>query len=189
MMLLLYQKDLKELCTNRQKIPKGRKACTVEDVYKRQVWDGQALYFHSACEGHKTDALNKDNRVSFCVVERDTIVPWLFATDYRSAILFGRAQVVQEDEERRYALERLNQKYAPDLPEEGQREIAEAFSRVCIIKLVPEHLLSLIHIYSANATFFSIPGTNSLTLRLRRLAGLSLLPPVSKSLTLSLIHI
>lgn len=104
------------------------------------VWDGQALYFHSACEGHKTDALNKDNRVSFCVVERDTIVPWLFATDYRSAILFGRAQVVQEDEERRYALERLNQKYAPDLPEEGQREIAEAFSRVCIIKLVPEHL-------------------------------------------------
>ena len=50
------------------------------------VWDGQALYFHSACEGHKTDALNRDNRVSFCVVERDTIVPWLFATDYRSAI-------------------------------------------------------------------------------------------------------
>lgn len=104
------------------------------------VWDGEAVYFHCACEGHKTDALNSDSRVSFCVVERDTVVPQLFATDYRSAILFGRAQAVQEDEERRYALERLNQKYAPDLPEEGQREIAEAFSRVCIIKLVPEHL-------------------------------------------------
>ena len=36
---------------------------------------GNTLYFHCAKKGHKIDALQKHNKVSFTVIETDHIVP------------------------------------------------------------------------------------------------------------------
>lgn len=39
------------------------------------VYSDDKVYFHSALKGHKIDALMQNDKVSFCVVEQDFIVP------------------------------------------------------------------------------------------------------------------
>ena len=60
--------------------------------------DGK-IYFHSAPQGHKTDAITRDGKVSFCVVERDEIVPAEFTTYFRK-ILPRRARTASRNRER-----------------------------------------------------------------------------------------
>jgi nitroimidazol reductase NimA-like FMN-containing flavoprotein (pyridoxamine 5'-phosphate oxidase superfamily) len=104
-------------------------------VYK----DGK-LYFHCAREGHKIDGIQRNNKVSFCVIDQDEVIQESFATHYRSVTVFGRARILTEDSERRYALECLVQKFSPDYIEEGQREIERDWDRVCVIEVSIEHM-------------------------------------------------
>jgi len=59
------------------------------------VYADGALYFHCAKAGHKTDAIRKYDKVSFCVVDQDEIVPERYTTYFRSVIVFGRARVME----------------------------------------------------------------------------------------------
>lgn len=104
------------------------------------VYGDGRIYFHCAQEGHKMECIRNNDRVSFCVVQRDKVVPKAFATDYRSAIVFGRAGVITDDLAGRRALERLNDKYSPEFPEEGQREIERCGNKVCIVEIEIEHM-------------------------------------------------
>ncbi len=101
---------------------------------------GDYIYFHCARDGHKTDALSKNSKVSFCVVEKDTVIPKIFSTDYRSAIAFGQARIVEEDAVKRGALLALVEKYGPAYREEGVREIETEWGRVTIVEIRIEHL-------------------------------------------------
>ncbi|MBE6933356.1 MAG: pyridoxamine 5'-phosphate oxidase family protein, partial [Ruminococcaceae bacterium] len=97
------------------------------------VWRDGAIYFHCARTGHKLDAIRKDNRVSFCVVGQDRIVPEEYTTYFRSVIVFGRAQIMEDQAEIRAAIEILAEKYHPaDTPEHRghmiDREIAAKIS-------------------------------------------------------------
>lgn len=99
-----------------------------------------ALYIHCAKHGHKVDAIAKDPKVSFCVVDRDEVMPELFATSYRSVIAFGRAQLLEGEDEKRTFIELLGRKYNPTDEEGLQREIEMDFSRLAMIKIDIEHL-------------------------------------------------
>ena len=37
-------------------------------------YDGSRLYFHCAKEGHKLDAIRREPRASFCVIDQDQVV-------------------------------------------------------------------------------------------------------------------
>ena len=82
------------------------------------AFDGEKLYFHCAREGHKLDAIRREARASFCVVDRDEVVPEEYTTYFRSVIAFGRIRVIGDDGERRAAVERL----AHDLGDEATAE-------------------------------------------------------------------
>ena len=101
--------------------------------------DGK-LFFHSATAGHKIDAINRNAKVSFCVIETDDIVQKTFTTHFRSAIVFGRARILTEDGEKRHALECLARKYSPHLLEAAGSEIERDWERVCAIELVIERM-------------------------------------------------
>ncbi len=101
---------------------------------------GDCIYFHCARDGHKTDALGRNSKVSFCVVEKDTVIPQIFSTDYRSAVVFGQAQIVEEDAVKRGALLALVEKYGPAYREDGAKEIEAEWSRVTIVEIRIEHL-------------------------------------------------
>lgn len=75
--------------------------------------DGK-LWFHCARTGHKLDAILRDPKVSFCVVDRDQVVPLEYTTYFRSVILFGKARVLEDPVEVRAALDKLALRYAPE---------------------------------------------------------------------------
>lgn len=104
------------------------------------IYEDGKLYFHCAVEGHKLDAIARNDRVSFCVVERDDVQPADFATLYRSVIVFGRARVVTEDAARRRALESLVRKFSPGFVAEGQREIEKDWARTAVVEIRIEHM-------------------------------------------------
>ena len=64
------------------------------------VYYNGIIYFHSARTGHKIDAIDRDDKASFCVVDKSDLVPEKFATAYWSVIVFGRIHKVQDQDER-----------------------------------------------------------------------------------------
>ena len=101
--------------------------------------DGK-LYFHSAQTGHKIDAVRKNNKVSFTIIAQDNIVPEEYTTHFRSVIVFGRVRILENDTEKRAAIEQLAEKYMPDLKEGRLQEIDREFSRLCMLELTIDHM-------------------------------------------------
>jgi nitroimidazol reductase NimA-like FMN-containing flavoprotein (pyridoxamine 5'-phosphate oxidase superfamily) len=101
--------------------------------------DGK-LFYHFAKEGHKMDSIARNNKVSFCVVQTDDVDPKAFTTHFRSAIAFGKARILTDDGEKRYALECLVEKYSPNFVTEGQSAIERDWDRVCVAEVQIEHL-------------------------------------------------
>jgi nitroimidazol reductase NimA-like FMN-containing flavoprotein (pyridoxamine 5'-phosphate oxidase superfamily) len=101
--------------------------------------DGK-LFFHSAQAGHKVDAIERNEKASFCVIAADDVVQSTFTTHFRSAIVFGKARVLAGEGEKRHALRCLAKKYSPDYLEAADAEIDGAWNRVCVIELAIEHM-------------------------------------------------
>jgi hypothetical protein len=101
--------------------------------------DGK-LYFHAAKAGHKIDAIGRNNKVSFCVIGSDEVVAGKFTTHYRSAIVFGKARILTDAGERRFALNCLLEKYSPGFIREGQVEIEKDWDRLCVVEIHIEHM-------------------------------------------------
>lgn len=100
--------------------------------------DGK-IYFHSAVQGHKMDAIRQHPEVSFCVVEQDRIVPAEFTTYFRSVIVFGKARILTDEVEKRAALLRLAEKYSSG--ESGmQDEIDKGFDHLVMVEITVEHM-------------------------------------------------
>ena len=102
--------------------------------------DGR-IWFHCALSGHKVDAIKRNDKVSFCVVEQDHVVPKEFTTYFRSVIAFGRVRILTDESEKRQALERLAQKYAPNESDDSlQAEIEKGGHRLFVVEIEIEHL-------------------------------------------------
>lgn len=104
-------------------------------VYK----DGK-LFFHFAKAGHKVDSIVKNNKVSFCVIKTDDVIQKTFTTHFRSVIVFGKARLITDDNEKKYALECLVEKYSPDYIAEGQSEIVREWKLVNVAEVEIEHM-------------------------------------------------
>ena len=101
--------------------------------------DGK-LYFHSAKDGHKIDAVRNNNKVSFTVIAQDNIVAEEYTTYFQSVIAFGTARILEQDDEKRAAIEQLAEKYMPDLKEGRLQEIEKEFHRLCMIEVTIDSL-------------------------------------------------
>ena len=53
------------------------------------VYDDNKLYFHSALNGHKIDAIRHSDKASFTIICKDEVHPETFTTYFRSVICFG----------------------------------------------------------------------------------------------------
>ncbi|NYB73556.1 pyridoxamine 5'-phosphate oxidase family protein [Sedimentibacter hydroxybenzoicus DSM 7310] len=104
------------------------------------TYDDGKLYIHSAKQGHKIDGINKNDKVTFCVIDRDDVIQKTFTTHFRSVSIFGRARILTDEAERLQALRSLVEKYSPDFIEEGEEEIKKTWDRVCLIEIKIEHM-------------------------------------------------
>jgi len=105
------------------------------------VYEDAKIYFHGAKAGHKADAVRKCSKASFCVIDRDTVVPEKYTTYFRSVIAFGRIRILEDESEIREAAEKLAMKYHPqDSGENRNQVIAREWESLCIMEFSVEHI-------------------------------------------------
>ena len=125
-------------CTN------GVLACFGDENYPyavpvNYVYYNDKIYFHSAKEGHKIDSINKNSKVSFAVVDEDTIVSKEYTSYFRSAVAFGRARIVEGDEWYE-AFRALVEKYSGELPDEDKQKEINGCTRALIVAVDIDHI-------------------------------------------------
>lgn len=105
------------------------------------VFDEDRLYFHCAKAGHKLDAIQQNNRASFCVIGQDQIVPEEYTTYFRSVIVFGTIRILEDASEKRAAIEKLAVKYTPDDTTEHRSQMIDRdWSPLCMLEMTIDHM-------------------------------------------------
>ncbi|MBO8435108.1 MAG: pyridoxamine 5'-phosphate oxidase family protein [Tyzzerella sp.] len=105
------------------------------------VYDGEKIYFHCAKSGHKIDAIKRNEKVSFCVIDKDLVVAEEYTTYFRSVIAFGKIRIITDDGEKRSAIEKLAIKYAPkDSVYNRDNAIERDWKPLCMLEMDIEHI-------------------------------------------------
>ena len=105
------------------------------------VYDDGKVYFHSAKSGHKIDAIQRTAKASFCVIDEDLVVPEEYTTYFRSVIAFGKIRVIEDDREKRAAIEKLAIKYAPeDTAANRDDAISRGGNLICMLEMKIDHI-------------------------------------------------
>ena len=128
-----------------QKATAGTLALLGDDGYPyavpiSYVYNEGKLYFHSALNGHKVDAIRKYDKASFCVIEQDDVQPEKYTTFFRSVIAFGRIHIVEDEKEKLEIVRLLGNRYNPNQDDALQKEIESGISRLLAIRFDIEHL-------------------------------------------------
>ena len=97
------------------------------------------LYFHGAKEGHKLDALRKDSRVSYCVMDAGYRREGEWALNVNSVIVFGRISLVTDEKKAEQICANLCRKFTED-EAYIEREIRNALPRVQCLELAIDHM-------------------------------------------------
>ncbi len=105
-------------------------------------FDGTHIYFHSATEGRKIDILRKHTRV--CVkFEQDIALlkgkkACNYGFRYLTVICHGTAELVEDADEKRYALNQLMKHYEPERSSHPFNE--QELSAVAVFKITVEEM-------------------------------------------------
>lgn len=102
------------------------------------VYDGTAVFFHCAVEGHKLDNIAVDDRVTFTTVTDAEVLPDKFGTNYKSVVLFGRAREIF-DGEKEAALRLFIIKYSSEFREAGERYIQGSKDKTRLFRIDVEY--------------------------------------------------
>ena len=100
--------------------------------------DGK-LYFHCAREGHKLDAIEKCDKVSYCVYDKGFRKEGEWALNINSVVIFGRMKLVDDEDKTREICTKLCRKFTDD-EEYLQKELVHALPRVQCLELTIEHM-------------------------------------------------
>ena len=97
------------------------------------------IYFHCSNNGHKLDDINLNNKVSFFVSSDVKVIPENFTTYYKSAVVFGHASIVTDDE-KRDAIIAIGKKYCANYMKKGLNYIDKSLNNFTMVKIDIDHL-------------------------------------------------
>ena len=100
--------------------------------------DGR-LFLHGARTGHKLDAIRANDKVSFCIIDKDDIVADELTTYFRSVIIFGRARILETPEEIFQAVSAIGLATNPD-SERVHRTVSSSMNAMVGIEITIEHM-------------------------------------------------
>lgn len=104
------------------------------------VYEENRIYFHMASSGHKLEGVGRCQKVSFCVVAADEVLGEKFTTAYASVIAFGKARLVDREEEKLHALRLLVRRYSEAFEKEGEAAIRKYWKDVSVLAVDIEHM-------------------------------------------------
>ena len=98
--------------------------------------------FHCAKTGHKIDAIRRNEKVSFTVIDRDEVMPRERTTKFCSVIAFGRARILEGDGALRRAANAVGAKYSKGFEDLYMQETEETLraGALCCVQITIEHM-------------------------------------------------
>ena len=108
-------------------------------IYLNPHFENGRIFFHGAKEGHKIDALKKDARASFTVIDEGVKDEGGWAYTFRSVVVFGRVEFVEDQNEAVAICRRLARRFNPS-EADIEDEIRRAAAHVQVFALIPEHI-------------------------------------------------
>lgn len=100
--------------------------------------DGK-IYFHSGKKGHKIDAIKENRKASFCVIDGGTENENEWWLTFKSVIVFGRIEIVEDPETIIEISRLLSLKFTQDEAYIAD-EIEKYAKNTFMFALVPEHI-------------------------------------------------
>lgn len=101
--------------------------------------DDKTWYFHSALEGEKLDALKIHPEVCLSAVTRciPTVGPkdGAFTLQFRSAVAFGKAEIVTDDAEKIKALRAICERFLPNHMDAFDVSIERSLARTSVVRI------------------------------------------------------
>lgn len=97
------------------------------------------IYFHSGTTGHKIDAIKRCDKASFCVFDKGEKKDGDWALTIRSAVVFGRIEIVEDRDRMVRAARALSLKFTQD-EEYIRAEIERHGDRTFMFALRPEYI-------------------------------------------------
>ncbi len=99
------------------------------------VYFNDAIYIHGAAGGHKIDAVKADPKACFSCYVNTEIIPEKLTAAYESFIAFGKAEIVEDRDEKKAVLEYIVDRLSlPEFKEKGAEMIAAKLDKTGIIK-------------------------------------------------------
>ncbi len=96
---------------------------------------GDSLYFHCAHQGQKVANLRRRPEVCLSFVSYAHIPQGRFTTEYESAVVFGAAREITEDQEKIEALRRICLRYTPDNMAAFEGAVSESLGRTALWRI------------------------------------------------------
>ena len=114
----------------------------VSFVYREGGSGLGTIGFHCAKTGHKIDAIRRNEKVSFTVIDRDEVMPKERTTKFCSVIAFGRARILEDEEEMRRAANAVGAKYSKGYEDLYMKETEDTIreGRLCCVEITIDHM-------------------------------------------------
>ena len=104
------------------------------------VFSDGCFYFHCGKRGHKLELIGENAKASLTIVDRDTVIPSRFATDFISVIAFGCVEVVEDDAEKYRSIRLLADRFGIDDDHAKEEEIHSTFNALTMLRFRPEKI-------------------------------------------------
>ena len=101
--------------------------------------DDGCIYFHCGKVGHRLEALQKCDKVSFCTYDKGTAKEGDWALLVKSIIVFGRMEIVEDLDAIIDITTKLSLKFTEDM-DYIREEIAQHAHRTLLLRLKVEHM-------------------------------------------------
>ena len=85
------------------------------------------------------DAIKNNSKVSISIIDQEDVIEEELTTYFRSIILFGKAKILQDDDEIYQAVNALGLKYCND-EVAVEKEIQREWKNFCCVEITIEHL-------------------------------------------------
>ena len=100
--------------------------------------DGE-IYFHGAKTGHKHDAAEKYDKVSYCVLDDGVLNDDAWSYTFKSVIVFGKIKILTDKDEKIEKLTYLGDKFFPT-HDETLSEINKLIDKTEVFKIEIDHM-------------------------------------------------
>ena len=85
--------------------------------------------------------LRRCDKVSFCIIDKNIVVPQKYTTYFRSVIIFGRVSIMDQYNEIRIAIEKLAVKYYPENSSKNRDLMIEReYEGMWMVKIEIKHM-------------------------------------------------